>query len=150
MALIRILAARPHPHLAWGRYGGRRVLSVASSPLTKFFKVSEEVRAALTTRKPGKSLPVARCSCIFGGVALTMRIVVALESAIYTHGQCSIVTEKHMVVSNFPNCPAQASLTLKTLNLPKTSRVKYGSMVVYPQLSASSTESAELGWTALS
>ncbi|KAF8424904.1 Indigoidine synthase A like protein-domain-containing protein [Tirmania nivea] len=42
----------------------RRALTVASSPLTKFFKVSEEVRAALNARKP----------------------VVALESAIYTHG----------------------------------------------------------------
>ncbi|KAF8455479.1 Indigoidine synthase A like protein-domain-containing protein [Terfezia claveryi] len=42
----------------------RRAFTVASSPLTKIFKVSEEVRAALNARKP----------------------VVALESAIYTHG----------------------------------------------------------------
>lgn len=40
-------------HLGLQRNVQRRSLTVASSPLTKFFKVSEEVRAALNACKPG-------------------------------------------------------------------------------------------------
>ncbi|KAF8475852.1 Indigoidine synthase A like protein-domain-containing protein [Kalaharituber pfeilii] len=64
MPLLRTLNKLATTALLRRHHGCRRGISVASSPLTKLYRVSEEVRAAVTARKP----------------------VVALESAIYTHG----------------------------------------------------------------